>query len=248
MTPIIKIRKELNMPLGKICGQVSHATMLLFIKMMEVAENGQRFMTTDNFNIINDWRKNNFPLIIEFVDDKTFEMLQNNYTEINVVDNGLTCFDYQKTKTCKIQIPSKVKLTNFVDTKYDGNSNKESIKQYLIILNKNKEICKNNELEIIKQSARSSIMFLFDCLSQHKDCYKFQHQKIDIVNSWLKSFYPKIVLKIKSESKLNELKNAIGEDVLKYNLFECQNNIHVLCIGPEKSEKMPKMIPKLRLF
>lgn len=100
---VIVIRKDLNMPAGKLAAQVAHASMATITNRLKNIDNGY-ILETNDINL-KEWLENRFTKVILYVKsekallevyDKAIEKQLPTYL---IEDAGFTVFD-KPTKTC----------------------------------------------------------------------------------------------------------------------------------------------------
>ncbi len=110
---VIVIRKDLNMPSGKLAAQVSHASLGCIMNIMNKTEKDNVFSLNLSLNrnekkelAVIDWLNIRFTKVILYVksEEKLMEVYLNAKSKgLNTVlieDMGFTVFDGVKTKTC----------------------------------------------------------------------------------------------------------------------------------------------------
>lgn len=127
---VIVVRRDLGMSVGKICAQVSHASMAFLTKEMDWFSQSssskfrfetQEYPITETVEI-DSWLKSSFRKIVVAVDseeellDIHQKALENCLISHLVEDNGLTEFNGVKTKTCVAIGPHK-------DSRFEGITN-----------------------------------------------------------------------------------------------------------------------------
>ncbi len=105
----IVVRKDLNMRKGKMCSQVSHASMLSLLNFMEKIDKGDSIQLKFEYlkkSTIGEWLEGSFTKIcLGCNSEEELDALYNKALELGlpvvmIVDNGLTEFNGVKTKTC----------------------------------------------------------------------------------------------------------------------------------------------------
>ena len=116
----IIIRKDLDMPVGKIASQAAHASMSVFLSKGVLSNSRSDYPSTFHNKLLVDidadmkeWIEGDFTKIVLYV--KSEHHLDNLYTEAYsegfpcslITDNGTTVFDGVKTKTAMAIGPCK---------------------------------------------------------------------------------------------------------------------------------------------
>ena len=113
---VIVVRKDLAMDYGKFGAQVSHASLGALFKAGCWANGFTDFSLTDKFAI--HWIENSFTKVILAVDseDRLVEIydaaIALGLPAVLIEDEGRTCFDGVKTKTCVGIGPADIKKIN----------------------------------------------------------------------------------------------------------------------------------------
>lgn len=100
---VIVIRKDLNMPSGKLAAQVSHASMATITNRLEQTDNGYFLNTNDNY--LKEWLENRFTKVVLYVKSEkalldVYQKAINKGLNVYLIeDAGFTIFD-KPTKTC----------------------------------------------------------------------------------------------------------------------------------------------------
>lgn len=100
---VIVIRKDLNMPSGKLAAQVSHASMATITNRLEQTDNGYFLNTNDNY--LKEWLENRFTKVVLYVKSEkalldVYQKAINKGLSVYLIeDAGFTVFD-KPTKTC----------------------------------------------------------------------------------------------------------------------------------------------------
>ncbi|PSV00941.1 hypothetical protein [Photobacterium kishitanii] len=98
------VKESLNMPSGKVIAQAAHALGMAFMSHCELVGEDSDKVTLKvhdrdgHFNCSLDSLLSR--INVDFVDDDVFESMKSREDNVTVViDNGLTCFNHQKTET-----------------------------------------------------------------------------------------------------------------------------------------------------
>ena len=110
---LIIVRKDLEMPAGKLAAQVSHASLLSFLNSLdkanekdEKAENNQEIYILNKDNYSYDWIHGSFAKVVLGVKNENQLLKYKKIAEENgipfalITDEGRTCFDGKSTSTC----------------------------------------------------------------------------------------------------------------------------------------------------
>lgn len=110
---IIVIRKDLNMPSGKLAAQVSHASLGCILKLANKENTEETFSLNLQLNQKNksdkaviDWLNFRFTKVVLYVksEEKLVEIYEKaklkGLNTVIIEDAGFTCFDGVVTKTC----------------------------------------------------------------------------------------------------------------------------------------------------
>lgn len=131
---VIIVRTDLNMPVGKIAAQVSHASMAFLTRGTKLYKSDMRSYRKkelyqfsqyyeDEFALeVNHWLQNSFTKICvgiptgEDLLDLQIQLAEDGlHTEL-IIDNGKTCFNGEKTVTCMAVGPHYI--SKFAKTKH----------------------------------------------------------------------------------------------------------------------------------
>lgn len=109
---IIVIRRDLNMPPGKLAAQVSHASMAFLTKEAVIQSEGLRYhvksssLPHGSASEVLDWIQDSYTKIclgvdsLEELENVQYYAIQAGLNVHEIIDNGLTCFNGVLTKTC----------------------------------------------------------------------------------------------------------------------------------------------------
>ena len=107
---LIIVRKDLEMPAGKLAAQVSHASLLAFLNSLDKksreAEKNQEIYILDKSNCSYDWIHGSFAKVVLGVKNENQLLKYKKIAEENgipfalITDEGRTCFDGEPTITC----------------------------------------------------------------------------------------------------------------------------------------------------
>lgn len=110
---LIVVRKDLEMPVGKLAAQVSHASLLSFLNSLdktdeknENAEKNKETYILDKNNYSYDWIHGSFTKVVLGVKNESQLLKYKKIAEENgipfalITDEGRTCFDREPTITC----------------------------------------------------------------------------------------------------------------------------------------------------
>lgn len=110
---LIIVRKDLEMPVGKLAAQVSHASLLSFLNSLdktneknERIENNQEIFILNKDNYSYDWLHGSFAKVTLGVKNENQLLKYKKIAEENdipfalITDEGRTCFDGEPTITC----------------------------------------------------------------------------------------------------------------------------------------------------
>lgn len=107
---LIIVRKDLEMPVGKLAAQVSHASLLSFLNSLdktdEKDEKSREIYILNKDNCAYDWIHGSFAKVILGVKNESQLLKYKKIAEENdipfalITDEGRTCFDGEPTITC----------------------------------------------------------------------------------------------------------------------------------------------------
>lgn len=104
---LIIVRKDLDMPVGKLSAQVSHASLLSFLNACNKQKNKNSIHYVINDNDFNyEWINGSYPKVVLAVKNENQILKYKQKAEENgipcalITDEGRTCFDGQPTITC----------------------------------------------------------------------------------------------------------------------------------------------------
>lgn len=107
---LIIVRKDLEMPVGKLAAQVSHASLLSFLNSLDKksreTEKNQEIYILDKSNYSYNWIHGSFAKVVLGVKNESQLLKYKKIAEENgipfalIIDEGRTCFDGDPTITC----------------------------------------------------------------------------------------------------------------------------------------------------
>ena len=104
---LIIVRKDLEMPAGKLAAQVSHASLLSFLNSLDknIEKNKETYILDKN-SYSYDWIHGSFAKVVLGVKNENQLLKYKKIAEENgipfalITDEGRTCFDGEPTITC----------------------------------------------------------------------------------------------------------------------------------------------------
>ena len=231
----VYVDASLDMPLGKICAQVSHAVMKLALDRFRVFENKLIIDEQASLEWFLQWRNSGFYFELSYLDD-----LKNNHKELNnegsysfINDQGRTCFNGETTLTTIAYteaslIDYKREIQN-VDSEYTDNESRQ-----ILCLDRTCNLSDKDSL--IKAIAKASMLNLFSYLKKSEFCYYFELDENEALRDWLIGSFAKITLSVKGQSKFSNLENKLIEMNIAYAKTlvknETENNSCLLYTSP----------------
>lgn len=230
----IYVDKSLNMPLGKLCAQVSHGLMAIVLDRFTINEE-QNLAITDkdsyNWFIKNYINEFEFELIFtELTKESVVNEIKSSGTYSIIMDSGRTCFNGVKTftviaKTDDVLIDHKRAIQSVGTEQTDNESRQILLLDRTIDLDSNKD-------EIIKTAAKASLHNLLVRLEPKDDSVYFDLSKDNSLKDWLLGSFAKITLSVKGQTKLSNSVQKVIEANIPFHSERFGENSAITAFGP----------------
>lgn len=225
----IYVRNDINMRKGKVCAQVSHACMALWLDAME-KNNFEYVMDGDNLNLFNNWKESGYPIELIKVSLEELKEKINNESVV-ITDAGRTEFK-EPTITCMAQL----KGIKFKERKYESKEEKPA--KQVLIANRDKNL---NKYELAPLAAIQSWLVLENLMIATDT--RLTLNLNEALYYWLNHGFAKITLKADSDL-FEEMSNKLKENHLQI----AKNEDVILAIEPKMIEDIDKFTSHLKLY
>lgn len=225
----IYVRNDINMRKGKICAQVSHACMAIWLDSMNKTKTDFT-LEGNNLELFNEWKNAGYPIEIIKVDLETLLSKQNKNTVI-IQDAGRTEFK-EPTITCMAEYEGLV----FTKDKYRSKEDKPS--KQVLIANRDKKL---NKYDLAPIAARASWKVI------EKMMLTMEDKKVLNLNEalyfWLNHGFAKITLKADTE-KYNEIKEVLKDN----NIIISEELDIIMALEPKLISDVDVYTSELKLY
>lgn len=236
----IIIRKDLKMRKGKMAAQSAHASMKLFLEVMQRKDN--KFIL-DNINtecLKQFLDKPNVEVIFTENEDTLNAFLSQHNVSTSIIDHGRTEFHNIKTKTCG--------ATGL----FESNTNHEIIPEeerdilakQIIIFSKEFPLSKENACKL---SSVGCLDIMFSLMEYKNNSFIFDLTKKCALTDWLTNAFAKISLSTKNDEELNNVANELRKAGVKFKTGKIDNNMFLIT-EPTYKEDIDLITGKLSLI
>lgn len=242
------IDNSLDMPLGKLCSQVSHGVMKLILDRFYLKSG---FLVSDvkkDVDWINSFFKNMDINLIYLDDfDKDRKELNQPGTYALIEDQGRTCFGGVKTATVMAHTLESLSPSKREIEPIKSESTLVEARQ-IILVDKNRTLSLTDD-EIIKGAARASLLNLFsyaDFIDDGLIVFDIRHK--GALYDWLIGSFAKITLTQKGEARILQSLNALGKLEIPYSEVNVLDETKIYSFGPCRKELSIPITKKMRLL
>jgi peptidyl-tRNA hydrolase len=199
--PEIIVRKDIGMPTGKICVQVSHALMKMILNLITTNNNGGMVIQSKEYKHLLNWvdKGKPFNVIYGECDSEITKKVSNlnNNRFFNIIDQGRTVFNGLPTWTVTMIVPEELSAApNAIIHKDDYG--KLKTKQTILITTRPRRPA----LTMVKECANMSIMTLLDKIKPQSDgTALFAIEDNSPLSAWLSGSFGKVVLGTRKKRK-----------------------------------------------
>ncbi len=225
----IYVRNDINMRKGKICAQVAHACMAIWLDAMN-KNNFEFYLEDENLNLFNKWKKSGYK--IELIKVTLEELLKKeSHNTVTIKDAGRTEFK-EPTITCLAELEGVV----FNERKYIPQEEKPA--KQILIANRDKEL---NKYKLAPIAAVESWCVLEKMMNSQKN--RLTLNLNEALYFWLHHGFAKITLKTDKEG-FKKIKSTLKENHILFS----ENEDVVLAVEPKMIPEIDKYTSHLKLY
>lgn len=243
----VYVDKSLNMPIGKLCAQVSHAVMKLALDRFYINEDKLVCDNKDSISWLNNWKINGYNFQIEYLENLSSdrEELNQKGSYAHIYDQGRTCFNGNTTLTVIAFYNEVLENHQRAIEERDTELTDQEARQILLI---DRSIDYSHKQEtLVKKAAIASMLNLFSYLKGDKEEVYFEIKEGSSLKDWLIGSFAKVTLSLKGENKCSNAMKKVDEQSIPFSKT-CNPDFSVFAFGPCRKNEAMSITKRMQLF